>query len=399
MKKFITIAVLAVLLMTICIMPVAFAEPINSSAYDYMTEFVTKYEKRGNDTSCTEYLVEKFQGFGLEPFYSERYTDDFDFRYSSNVTYFSKNVAAVKKGTSSENIVIIGAGYDNVSGWTSSISAVGAHSNGSGVGVLLALAEKLSTETFDFDIVFVCYGAERLGCYGTETFLRRLTTAQINNIILYVDLDSIGAGDNLYMYCDESERIHENYFKNVGSEVGAKLADIPNDKKLIALHSNVTGFPYTHAMLDGSLAYYYAKGINCLGFKSFNWDLEFIGYYRESASHENIASTNNDNINTLELYYGDEAKVKMNDVVNMVSVGLSKDAFVQTMKDSAQNVQKQDFSVWRIFYIVTIGLIVVLITVLFIIKSRVGPSDGNNTVNQNETVKNKEENVFDEFGI
>ena len=263
MKRLMIIAVLAILFISFCFVPVAFAEPISSSAYDYMAEFVTKYERRGNDTTCTEYLVEKLQGFGLDPFYSSGYTDDFDFIYTSTVTYFSKNVAAVKKGTTSENTVIIGAGYDNVAGWTNSISATGAYSNGSGIGILLALAEKLSTQSFDFDIVFVCYGAEQMGCYGTETFLKRLTATQIEGIILYVDLDSIGAGDNLYMYCDESERIHENYFKNVVSEVGSKVTDIPNDKKIIALQSNVTGLPYTHAMLDGSLAYYYAKGINC----------------------------------------------------------------------------------------------------------------------------------------
>jgi len=399
MKKLIIIALLVIMSFSFCFAPVAMAEPVASAAYDYMSEFVTKYEKRGSDTNCTEYLVEKLQGFGLEPFYSDKYTDDFDFRYSS-VTYFSKNVAAIKKGTSSENLVIIGAGYDNVSGWTNSITAQGAYSNGSGIGVLIALAEKLSSETFDYDIVFVCYGAEQMGCYGSETFLRRLSNAQTTSIILYIDLDSIGAGDNLYMYCDESERIHETYFKNASSKVGAKLTDIPNDKKLIAVQSGITGLPYTHAMLDGALAYYYAKGINCLGFKSFNWDLEFIGYYKESASHQNIASTNNDNLNTLELYYGDEVKVKMNDVVNIVYEGLSGENFVQTMKESASNVPKQDYTVWKILYAVLIGIIVVMLIIFFILGSKAGPTGGgNNTVKQDETVKDKEENVFDEFGI
>ena len=126
MKKLFAVALLVIVAVSFCVMPLACAEPTGSSAYDYMAEFVTKYEKRGEDTSCTEYLVDKLQGFGFEPFYESGYTDDFDFRYSSSVTYFSKNVAAVKKGTLSQNSVIIGAGYDNVAGWTNSVSAVGA---------------------------------------------------------------------------------------------------------------------------------------------------------------------------------------------------------------------------------------------------------------------------------
>ena len=399
MKRVLFTTVFAIIMISLFFTPVAYAEHVDSVAYDYMAEFVTKYERRGNDTTCTEYLVEKFKSFGLDPFYSSGYTDDFDFAYSANVTYFSKNVAAVKKGNSSENTVVIGAGYDNVAGWSNDISANGAYSSGSGVGVLLALAEKFSSETFGFDIVFVCYGAEQMGYCGSGTFLRRLSTEQIKSIILYIDLNSLGAGDNLYMYCGETERLHESYFKDVGAEAGAKLADIPDDKKIIAVQSDVTGLPYTHAMLDSALAYYYAKDINCVGFKSFNWDLEFIGYYRESASHQNIAYTKNDDLNTLAQYYGDDAKVKMNDVVSTVSAGLSKDSFLQTMKDSALNIKKQDFTVWRILYAVAVGLIFVLIIVLLIMKNKVGHTDNNNTVGQNETFENKDENVFDEFGI
>ena len=401
MKRFVRFLVLILAIsLSILFLPTAYAEETGTSAYDYMSQFVTQYKARGEKTDCTEYISAKFEAFGLDKIFEGSYTSDFSFVYST-FTLYSQNVAAIKKSENSNGTVIIGAGYDNLAGWSSSVTAEGAYSNGTGIGVLLALAEYLSTKDYGYDIVFVAFGAEQLGSCGSQYFVSQMSAEQIDNTLLYVNLNKIGAGDKLYMYFDEVEREHGKLFSDVAAELEIDINSAPDDKKLMLINSNVSGLPYIHAMQNDALRVFYGQGINCAGFMSFNWDLEFVSYYQESANYANIADTNEDTLVNLNAMYGDSVKDKMDSVVHLVSATLANDGFADTMRASADNPPKANDTLWIVLSaVLTSGLLAWGIYAFVIYRKTPPPPKHKNFTGANGSGSDKkDEKVFEEYGI
>lgn len=70
--------------------------------------------------------------------------------------------------------------------------APGANDNASGVGVVLALAEKLATDPFNHATVWIVLtGCEEVGCYGAEDFIRR-HHAELGNAA-WISIDTVGS--------------------------------------------------------------------------------------------------------------------------------------------------------------------------------------------------------------
>lgn len=108
----------------------------------------------------------------------------------------SANIVAVKVGDSAETIVV-GAHYD------SSDEGRGSDDNGSGVAVLLEAAELIAAVSTPCTVYFVAFGAEEAGCLGSDAFVSTLSSHEASTIALFVNLDSISAGDRAYVYSQE----------------------------------------------------------------------------------------------------------------------------------------------------------------------------------------------------
>jgi hypothetical protein len=108
----------------------------------------------------------------------------------------SANIVAVKVGDSAETIVV-GAHYD------SSDEGRGTDDNGSGVAVLLEAAELVAAVSTPCTVYFVAFGAEEAGCLGSDAFVSTLSSHETSTIVLFVNLDSISAGDRAYVYSQE----------------------------------------------------------------------------------------------------------------------------------------------------------------------------------------------------
>jgi hypothetical protein len=108
----------------------------------------------------------------------------------------SANIVAVKVGDSAETIVV-GAHYD------SSDEGRGSDDNGSGVAVLLEAAELIAAVSTPCTVCFVAFGAEEAGCLGSDAFVSTLSSHEASTIALFVNLDSISAGDRAYVYSQE----------------------------------------------------------------------------------------------------------------------------------------------------------------------------------------------------
>lgn len=101
------------------------------------------------------------------------------------------NVVAVLRGASSTKRVVVGAHYDSVS------SGPGANDNASGVGTLLEVASSLRGKRYPFDVVFVAFGDEEIGLVGSRKYLESLSPQEKGQIVAMVNLDMVGAGDQM----------------------------------------------------------------------------------------------------------------------------------------------------------------------------------------------------------
>ena len=101
----------------------------------------------------------------------------------------SRNVIAEKPG-SGQGVVILGAHYDTVP------AVLGANDNGSGVAVLLTVAQKLSQRSLPFTLRFIAFGSEELGLFGSQFHVASLSDDEQRNVIAMLNFDSLGTGSH-----------------------------------------------------------------------------------------------------------------------------------------------------------------------------------------------------------
>jgi len=156
-----------------------------------LTEIGARWSGSEEEAEAGQYIVRALADLGyvpvVHPFSGTSYDEeDID----------SANIVAVKVGDSSETIVV-GAHYD------SSDEGRGTDDNGSGVAVLLEVAELVAAASTPCTIYFVAFGAEEAGFFGSDAFVSALSSHEISTTTRFVNLDSISAGDRAYIYSQE----------------------------------------------------------------------------------------------------------------------------------------------------------------------------------------------------
>ena len=115
----------------------------------------------------------------------------------------SRNIIAELPGTE-EGVIVVGAHYDTVP------DSIGASDNSSGMGVLLAIAERVADRSFPFTLRFIAFGSEETGLHGSEHYVESLSAQELEEIYLMVNLDSVGSGSHLRL---SGDRWAANYVK------------------------------------------------------------------------------------------------------------------------------------------------------------------------------------------
>jgi alkaline phosphatase isozyme conversion protein len=144
------------------------------------------------EAQTAEYIKESLSDYGYEVINQEFQFSDEEGRNNN-----SANIMVVKPGNSGQEI-IVGAHYD------SSVEGQGADDNASGVGVLLELAMRLNETETPYTIRLIAFGAEENDLDGSRYYVDQMDSTEINNIIGMINLDSVIAGDFLYIYADEA---------------------------------------------------------------------------------------------------------------------------------------------------------------------------------------------------
>ncbi|MBR5349111.1 MAG: M28 family peptidase [Lachnospiraceae bacterium] len=95
-------------------------------------------------------------------------------------------------GAANAPLVVIGAHYD-------SRESRGAEDNGTGVGMVLELAQRYAQIGLPYDIDFCFWDGEELqGCAGSYFYVKQ--SPDIGRVTLYINLDCLGAGDHMFAY-------------------------------------------------------------------------------------------------------------------------------------------------------------------------------------------------------
>ena len=165
------------------------------SAFGYLCELSEEVGTRESGTEeeleAAEFLIDRFTEFGYSP-------EVQNFGQWTTVKEFagpSRNIILELPGRG-EGVVILGAHYDTTP------DSVGANDNASGVSVLLALAERLArppwsnqaVSVFPFTLRFIAFGSEEIGLRGSWHYVDQLTDAELDDIRVMINLDSVGSG-------------------------------------------------------------------------------------------------------------------------------------------------------------------------------------------------------------
>ncbi len=106
-----------------------------------------------------------------------------------------RNIHATLSGSKeTRRRVIVCAHYDSM--WGSQ----GANDNATGVAALLSVAQILAKRGFPKTVQFIAFDGEEWNKLGANTFLKSLQeSGEIENIDLILNIDTIGAGDYIYL--------------------------------------------------------------------------------------------------------------------------------------------------------------------------------------------------------
>ncbi len=145
--------------------------------------YLTRYSNTdGFDTAC-DWSNDRFISYGL----------DSEIKHFSMLGYDSQNVVALQTGTVNPTQYWIICGHlDSISPQTQT-DAPGADDNGSGSAAVMEAARIMSEYDFEYSILYILWGGEEQGLYGSEHYADSAAAAG-TDILGVVNLDMIFYG-------------------------------------------------------------------------------------------------------------------------------------------------------------------------------------------------------------
>lgn len=293
----------------------------------------------------------------------------------------SYNVIAIQKSNNdTTDYVVVGAHYDNFYGYATSLYGSGAskshgiYDNASGVASLMNVIKLMKDKNLPFDVYYVFFGAEECGNYGAEGFYQGFVKKYVGDMKLMINLDSIGNGDNLYMYADEVKTLHESYYGNLNSKLTTSydfcetIKTAPKNKKVNYMTSSGS-VGYSHMGLASDNNQFIGKGNNVITFFSGAWDDANAIGITESSKNDNLMHTNNDSLDKVKELYGDVFFRRIKQVTYLVANSLVQDDFLSMLNESSKTSGNYVFFTNSLYAnlifaaLLTVGLVIFLLCI------------------------------------
>jgi alkaline phosphatase isozyme conversion protein len=177
----------------------------------------------------------------------------------------TRNVIATRPGDGAT--IIVGAHMDSVTAGT------GADDNASGLAVILAAAEVLADLDMVCPITFIAFGSEEIGLVGSQHYADGLTDEQIADILVMINVDTVGIGDYFYVYAGA---ITESQSHDVPYTPGVTWArDLALELGATLGHDVRTSPPFSWNGFTGPWSDHYPfteRGVPVVYFERWNWD-------------------------------------------------------------------------------------------------------------------------------
>jgi len=153
--------------------------PLVDSYVQHLQDFQTRYATHDSCQSAANWLVSKFESFGIE----NVYTQNFSSTYKDNV------IAEIPGISEPDKVIVIGGHYDSIT--SNQNFCPGADDNASGTSCVIECARVLADLQFEYTIKFVAFCGEEQGLLGSEAFASAAAAAG-ENIVGAVAVDMIG---------------------------------------------------------------------------------------------------------------------------------------------------------------------------------------------------------------
>lgn len=348
MKKIICLFIIIL----IAIAPMAvFADSSDQySAYDFLNDFITECPQRVSgsegETLAAEYIQNKFIEMGYQTEWQE-----FSFTTDSG-TINSQNVVARIFAQNSLGQIIIGAHYDSVN------VGNGANDNGSGVAVLLDIAQKIADLSLNYDVVLVAFGAEEEGFYGSSHFVNNMSMTERQSTLLMINIDSVAVGDNLYFFGEDKATALNDSLVELANSFGysQKAYAKPLSKDLNIIYAT-TDIPYYHTGYASDNLVFRIAGIPT--------EFVFSGTFEKYDSYTQTADvdfwnmhTANDTLLSLNSF-GVKAKENMQIVsdtlFNFLTNDDFKDIIINARADMSNDIFWQTWPAYVIYGVLLLG--------------------------------------------
>lgn len=165
----------------------------------------------GDDSRAAQYIADQFSNIGLKPIGNQKqnsFIQPFKFEaWWSNKELNSFNVVGMIEGTDLKHeFIVIGAHYDHVGNLINrhygqyeprngnDLIYNGADDNASGTSALITIAsayKRLKTPTRR-SIIFIAFGAEEGGLFGSKYYCEHPSIGSIGDYVLMINLDMVG---------------------------------------------------------------------------------------------------------------------------------------------------------------------------------------------------------------
>ena len=238
---------------------------------------------QAGESEAADYIRAQFLAMGYQP-----ETQPFPAEDDWGNVVNSANVIAVLKGGSDREI-IVGAHYDSVD------VGRGYGDNASGVGLMLAIAERLRSSTPPFTIRFIAFGAEEIGLCGSLYYTANMSGGEIANTVGMIDLDTVVGGDMIYVYGGAEG---QGWMRDQALAIARKrqIALRTNPGLNPAYPQGTTGDWSDHAPFR-------ELGIDYMYLEATNWDIGDLDGWQQTEKFGEIYHTENDTLAFLEREY------------------------------------------------------------------------------------------------
>lgn len=352
MKKFLVFILIFSVLISCLFTIGGAASAEGATPYEYAASFASAHARRdilsGGASAAANTLSAALSAKGYQVTTPE-------FRYygesssgSAKVAYTYNHVIGFKDNGKGK-CVVIGCYYDGYE----PLDTYGVGNGGSvalSVGTLLYVADALVSASVDYNVVVAFWG----GLEIADDFSLTGCGFDFDDVALYVNFDSIAAGDNDYLYADDVPRAQGKYFSSIAQEQKSGIFDPPAYKKQASLsYESDDVYTYMHLGLIGLNRAFMSKDVPCVNFVGGAWESD-CGLYRY-AGKGTIEGTSLDTITDLDALNGgaDKTAARLMAVANVVISGVTGEKLSSVLTEAAGETSSKSLNSSLAFYLIS----------------------------------------------